>query len=402
MRKESRFEPFVYLYKKKLCGNDNHRVFLLGVTALKKVLKVVFWVVFSFGLVMAASIMAGGLYMSFAERVEQESRSAQRLAAKVEDIPSVTVERESRSMADMIEEALPSVVGISTSAADGAGNSSWYMGSGVIVTDNGYIITNQHVIGGSSEEIIVTLYNGTTRQARKIWSDSALDLAVIKVDGERYTIATLGDAEKLRVGENVVAIGNPLSMQFERTVTAGIVSALNRTITVDNGGVPGYMEDLIQTDASINPGNSGGPLINAAGEVVGINTIKVSAAEGMGFAIPINLCIPVVERIKNLGEFKTPYLGLYAYTSEAARYVKKVTGFNRGLYIVQLDPTGPAFKAGLRYGDIIVYVDGKEINSMLSLRRQLFTHQPGETITISFLRDDSLREAIITLSGKEG
>ena len=374
---------------------------MLGVTALKKVLKVVFWVVFSFGLVMAASIMAGGLYMSFAERVEQEARMGQRLTAAVEEIPSVNVERENRSLADMIEEALPSVVGISTSAADEVGNSSWYMGSGVIATENGYIITNQHVIGDGSAEIIVTLYNGTTRQARKIWSDSTLDLAVIKIDGERYVRATLGDAEKLRVGESVVAIGNPLSMQFERTVTAGIISAMNRTITVDNGGVPGYMEDLIQTDASINPGNSGGPLINAAGEVVGINTIKVSAAEGMGFAIPINLCIPVVERIKNLGEFRTPYLGLYAYTSEAARYVKKVNGFSRGLYIVQLDPTGPAFKAGLRYGDIIVYVDGKEINSMLSLRRQLFTHQPGETITISFLRDDSLREAIITLSGKD-
>lgn len=368
---------------------------------MKRFLRVIFWVVFSFGLVMAASITAGGLYMSFAERVEREAGNGQKLAALVEEIPPVTVERETRSMTDMIEEALPSVVGISTSVADSVGNSNWYMGSGVIATDNGYIITNQHVIGDGSEEIIVTLYNGTTRKAKKIWSDSALDLAVIKIDGERYVSATLGDAEKLRVGENVVAIGNPLSMQFERTVTAGIVSALNRTITVDNGGVQGYMEDLIQTDASINPGNSGGPLINSSGEVVGINTIKVSAAEGMGFAIPINLCVPVVERIKNLGEFRTPYLGLYAYTSEAARYVKKVSGFSRGLYIVQLDPAGPAFKSGLRYGDIIVYADGKEVNSMLALRRQLFTHQPGETITISFLRDESLREVIITLSGKD-
>lgn len=354
---------------------------------------------FSFGLLTAAGITAGGLYLSFNDSVEGAAQQGRRLAAESHEIPPVTAEEDVRTLADVIEDALPSVVGISTSMAEDGG-STWYMGSGVIATGNGYIITNQHVIGGSNE-IVVTLYNGTTRSARKIWSDSALDLAVIKIEGDKYVSATLGDAEKLRVGESVVAIGNPLSMQFERTVTAGIVSALNRTITVDNSGVPGYMEDLIQTDASINPGNSGGPLINSVGEVVGINTIKVSDAEGMGFAIPINLCHPIIERIKNIGQFKTPYIGLYAYTSEAARYLKQVSGFSRGLYVVQLDASGPAFQAGLRYGDVIVYADGREINSMLALRKQLFTHQPGDTMTISFLRDDSLQELVITLGEKQ-
>ena len=356
--------------------------------------------VFSFGLLTAAGITAGGLYLSFSDRIGEAAGQGRQLSTTVEEPLLTGASDNSTGREDMIEGVLPSVVGITTSAAEGTG-SGWYMGSGVIVTDNGYIITNQHVVGDGEGDIIVTLHSGATRNAKRIWGDSTLDLAVIKIDGERYTPAPLGDSEALRVGESVVAIGNPLSMQFERTVTAGIVSALNRTITLDNGGVTGYMEDLIQTDASINPGNSGGPLLNSDGEVVGINTVEVSDAEGMGFAVPINICQPVIERIKNLGGFETPYIGLYAYTSEAARYMKNVSGFSRGLYVIQLDAAGPAFKAGLRYGDVIVYADGREVESMLSLRRQLFTHQPGDTMTVSFLRDDILRELRITVAKKE-
>ncbi len=364
---------------------------------MKRLSKIFFWAIFSFGLVAAVSITAGGIYLAFIQRADSGADLGAKVSAEIDEIEEID-EPEEETLSDMIENALPSVVGISTSSANTGKSSSLYMGSGVIATEDGYIITNQHVIGDGSAQIAVTLYNGATREAREIWSDAALDLAVIKIDGGRYSKAILGDAEALRVGESVIAIGNPLSMQFERTVTAGIVSALNRTITVDSNGITGCMEDLIQTDASINPGNSGGPLINAAGEVVGINTIKVSTAEGMGFAVPINLCVPVIERIKSSGEFKTPYLGLYAYTSEAARYLNKGSGFSRGLYVAQLDSYGPAFTAGLRYGDIIVYADGAEVNTMLALRRRLFSHQPGESVRISFLRDGSLTEVAVTLS----
>lgn len=369
---------------------------------MKKAAKVAFWIFFSFGLITAVGITAGGLYLTFTGKVQEDAQANERLSAQTDVMPIVTEMQETEeSLSDIIEALLPSVVGVSSSGED---NSAMYMGSGVIATEEGHIITNQHVIAGNEERIIVTLHNGTTKEAKEIWSDSTLDLAVIKISGGSFTKAKLGNAQELRVGESVIAIGNPLSMQFERTVTAGIVSALNRTITVDNNGVSGSMEDLIQTDASINPGNSGGPLINTKGQVVGINTIKVSTAEGMGFAVPVDLCVPVIKRIQSMGEFKTPYLGLYAYTSEAARYLNKSPGFSRGLYVARLDSNGPAFAAGLRYGDIIVYADGAEINSMLSLRRCLFSHQPGESIKISFMRKDELHEVAVTLgeTSKQG
>ncbi len=362
---------------------------------MNKILKALFWAVFSFGLVAAVSITAGGIYLSMVRRNEPEEPLA-RLSTEVQELPRVEDEEEP-TLSDVIERALPSVVGISCASGTG---SSYNMGSGVIATEDGYIITNQHVIGSGAGQIAVTLMSGDTRAAREIWSDAALDLAVIKIEGGRFTPAALGNAEELRVGERVAAIGNPLSMQFERTVTAGIVSAVGRSITIESGGSADLMEDLIQTDASINPGNSGGPLINSDGEVIGINTIKVSSAEGMGFAVPINLCVPVIERISRTGEFETPYLGLYAYTGEAARYMGAAVSFTRGLYVAQLDASGPAFEAGLRYGDVIVYADGAEVGTMLALREKLFAHQSGESIRLSFMRDATLHEVAVTLAAQ--
>jgi len=273
------------------------------------------------------------------------------------------------------------------------------MGSGVIASSNGYIITNHHVIGARPERVTVTLHSGETLAGETVWSDSSLDLAIVKIDGENYPSCALGDAKKLRVGENVVAIGNPLSMQFERTVTAGIISALGRSISIENeNGESGYMEDLIQTDASINPGNSGGPLINNRGEVVGINTVKVSTAEGMGFAVPVNVCVPVIERLQSVGQFRTPYLGLYAYTPAAARYLGVKENIEEGLLVAKLDTEGPAFAAGLRFGDIITAVNGQAVKNMLSLREELYKRQGGETVTIEFIRNDSRRRIDVMLA----
>lgn len=302
---------------------------------------------------------------------------------------------------DMLDDALRCVVGISSADTSQGINkkTQWYMGSGVLATSDGYIITNHHVIGARPQRIEVTLHSGETLEGKTVWSDSALDLAIVKIDGEDYPYCTLGDAKTVRVGESVVAIGNPLSMQFERTVTAGIISATGRSISIEmDNGETGYMEDLLQTDAAINSGNSGGPLINSLGEVVGINTIKVTSAEGMGFAVPINVCASIIDRLKNVGQFRTPYLGLYAYTPEATRYLDLGDGMEEGMFVAKLDTEGPAFSAGIRYGDIITAINGVRVNTMLSLREELYKRQGGEEITLEFVRNHEKRQISVMLS----
>lgn len=301
------------------------------------------------------------------------------------------------SYTNMLSVAVKTVVGVSVRGrADG--EETEYIGSGVIVSEDGYIITNHHVIGSQPGVIDITLSDGETTEGKKVWSDAALDLAVIKIKGNGHIFSPMGNAEELEIGERVTAIGNPLSMRFERSVTAGIVSALRRSIEMETeDGDIYYMEDLIQTDASINPGNSGGPLLNGAGEVVGINTVKVTNAEGMGFAVPINICVPIIERLKTEGKFSTPYIGVYAYTGEAARYLKKSTAVGKGLFVAKLDPYGPAFNGGIRYGDVIVSVNGEPTESMLQLRQELYRHQKGEEVTIEYMRNEKMKNAKITL-----
>ena len=347
--------------------------------------------------VVFTTVFASGIIYSHIKEEKQTEVDKVRLSAVGEVPDEISVQI---APSDMLENALESVVGISSADATKlkSGETSWFMGSGVLVSDDGYIVTNHHVIGARPQRIVVTLSNGKKMEGKTVWSDAALDLAVVKIDGRGYTHCAMGDAKTLRVGEGVVAIGNPLSEQFERTVTAGIVSALGRSISMeDEKGDSYYMEDLIQTDASINPGNSGGPLLRLGGEVVGINTIKVSSAEAMGFAVPINVCVPIIERLRSVGKFDTPYLGLYAYTPTAARYFGNEDNIEKGLYVAKLDSHGPAFAAGIRYGDVITAINRVEVNTMLELREELYKRQGGETVSIDFIRDGSLRRITVML-----
>ena len=368
-------------------------------TAMRSVLKKTALILISVISVFSVLILASGIYMQINDPEPRNNSSG--ITLNTPSIAPFSEENTLISREDMLENALESVVGISSADSGVSGDmQSWYMGSGVIATQDGYIITNQHVIGARPQRIVVTLHDGKTTEGKTVWSDSTLDLAVVKIDGSGYRVSKLGDAKKLRVGESVIAIGNPLSMQFERTVTAGIVSALGRSIKIEAEGRSGYMEDLIQTDASINPGNSGGPLLNLRGEVVGINTVKVSTAEGMGFAVPINICAPVIEKLKEAGSFNTPYLGLYAYTAAAARYLKQGSGLYGGLYSAKVDTGGPAFLAGLRYGDNIISINNVDVNTMLELREELYRHNVGDTVEIKYLRNQKYGIAKVTLAGK--
>jgi serine protease Do len=274
--------------------------------------------------------------------------------------------------------ASPGVVGISvlkvdsSSIFDGNAARKWGLGSGVIVSPDGYILTNHHVAGGKNSRIVVHLEDGRDIDGITVWSDPVLDLAVVKVDLTGLPVIPLGDANKLKVGEPAIAIGNPLGLQFQRTVTSGIINALTKTISIETEQGSNYMEDLIQTDASINPGNSGGPLLNSRGEVIGINTVKVESAEAIGFAVPINIAVPVIQKITQTGEFTEPYLGVFAYDREVVPYLDGNIKIDKGIYVVNLDESAPAYQSGIRLGCVITQVDGNDVNTMMQLRCYLY------------------------------
>lgn len=292
--------------------------------------------------------------------------------------------------------ASPGVVGISVLKADnksifdGNAAENWGLGSGVIVSKDGYILTNHHVAGGRNKKIIVSLQDGRNIDGTTLWSDPVLDLAVVKIEAKELTPVPLGDATVLKVGEPAIAIGNPFGLQFQRTVTSGIISALNRTIQVDVEGQTNFMEDLVQTDAGINPGNSGGPLLNAAGQVIGINTIKVTSAEAIGFAVPINVAVPIIDHFVDDNEFIEPYMGLFAYDKEVIPFMDQSYKLDKGIYVADVDTNGPAHKqGGIKVGCIITAVDDVEINTMMELRCFIYRKKPGDVVNVRHLSKET-------------
>lgn len=263
------------------------------------------------------------------------------------------------------------------------------VGSGVVVSSDGYILTNNHVAGGKSNRITVSFADGRNVDGEVVWADPVIDLAAVKVNLTGLKTLDLGDATKLEVGEPAIAIGNPLGLEFQRSVTSGIISALNRTISIDTENGTNYMEDLIQTDASINPGNSGGPLLNSKGEVIGINTVKVESAEGMGFAIPINIAKPIVSKLIGTGKFAEPYLGIFAYDRVVFPYIDGAPDVPNGVFVSKVDNNGPAFRAGIREGCIISQIDGNTVNTMLQLREYLYSKAPGDAVRLTHLKRDT-------------
>ncbi len=287
---------------------------------------------------------------------------------------------EAESLADMVARLSPSVVGIATRQ-----NGQQGIGSGVIVSADGYILTNHHV-AAEGAEVTLIFADGTKELASAVWSSQALDLAIVKAKGGSYPAAAMGSVEDVRVGEQVVAIGTPLALQFQHTVTGGIVSALNRTLQVPSGRSTAFMEQLIQTDVAINPGNSGGPLLNQRGEVIGIVTVRVEEAAGIGFAIPIDIARPIVEHFLADGSYVTPKMGAYLFDSEIARYYDANSTMTTGLYVIDVEPGSAAQSAGIQTGDILLRADGRECKTLLDLRYVLFSHKVGETLELDVQR----------------
>lgn len=287
-------------------------------------------------------------------------------------------------------------------------------GSGVVYKkENGkaFIVTNHHVIEGAAE-LEVSLADGTKVPAKVLGSDMWTDLAVIQTDAKDVkTIAEFGDSAALKAGEPVLAIGNPLGLQFSGSVTQGIISGLERTIEIDinEDGIVDWNSEVIQTDAAINPGNSGGALVNLDGQLIGINSMKIaqSAVEGIGLAIPVNSAIPIIEDIEQFGEVKRPYMGVsLAPLAEITQYHRDNTfklpeEVKEGVAIVEVEPSSPAAKAGLKAYDVIVEMDGEKIKDMASFRTHLYEKKKiGDQLEMKIYRAGKPQKVKITLQGE--
>ena len=254
-------------------------------------------------------------------------------------------------------------------------------GSGVIFRSDGYIVTNNHVIEGASE-LIVSLEDGTTYSGTLVGTDELTDIAVVKIDARNLPSARFGNSDDIMVGEPVVAIGNPMGLALHGSVTVGVISAIDRSISLND-------VSLLQTDAAISPGNSGGALVNYESEVIGINNAKVAreGVEGIAFSIPINTVKDVVNELMEKGYVARPYLGVTIFDPlTAARYGYQLN-LKRGVYIFQVAINSPADYANLQRGDIILSIDGKPVNSVAEVRAKIVSHKVGATVKVTYDRN---------------
>ncbi|AKE23162.1 trypsin domain protein [Bacillus sp. LM 4-2] len=350
------------------------------------------------------------------ESKKSSSSSSSSSAFKSED---------SSKISDMVEDLSPAIVGITnlqaqsnsslfgSSSSDSSEDTESGSGSGVIFKkENGkaYIITNNHVVEGASS-LKVSLYDGTEVTAKLVGSDSLTDLAVLQISDDHVTkVAHFGDSSDLRTGETVIAIGDPLGKDLSRTVTQGIVSGVDRTVSMSTSAGETSI-NVIQTDAAINPGNSGGPLLNTDGKIVGINSMKISEddVEGIGFAIPSNDVKPIAEELLSKGQIERPYIGVSMLDLEQVpqNYQEGTLGLfgsqlNKGVYIREVASGSPAEKAGLKAEDIIIGLKGKEIDTGSELRNILYKDAKiGDTVEVKILRNGKEMTKKIKLDQKE-
>lgn len=258
-------------------------------------------------------------------------------------------------------------------------------GTGVIVHGDGYVLTNAHVVEkGTAARIAVLLHDGRELAGRLLWMDAALDLAILQIPAQNLKPIVLGNSDTLTIGQPVVAIGTPIDISFNNTVTAGIISGLNRRLELDANS---SIEGLIQTDATINPGNSGGPLLDRDGAMIGINTVKLTSGEGLSFAIPINSARSILKELIEKGEFRKVQLGVKAVNAQDYAYMEQVElPTLRGVYILDTYGGSAAEKAGLQSGDILTGLEGRDIRTTADLQEALFSRRPGDSVELRINR----------------
>lgn len=318
---------------------------------------------------------------------------------------SISTKKENNIENAVAKKAIQSVVGINVKYQAerdffGQTMSSEGIGSGIIVSENGYILTNSHVLRDKSKEITVIFSDNSHAQAEIVWNDSGLDLGVIKVKKEGLTPIEFANSDEIQIGDKAIAIGNPVGLNLQSTLTSGYISGLNRTITMQNGMI---MNGLIQTDASINSGNSGGALLNSEGKLVGINTAKAGSTDGIGFAIPSNIAKSIVDKIIKDGYFEPIILGirgidLVNYMQYTSKYD---LGTEEGVYVVEVVAKSSARKIGLKKGDILTKINDDKITSMNTLKQALIKYSVGDTAKITYIRDGKEKVSTIKFDSQE-
>lgn len=323
----------------------------------------------------------------------------------IQNIVEENKEEKNTNKYEFIEKSSNAVVGISKLKKNGTSifsniSEKVGIGSGVLITESGYILTNHHVAGNKYSNCYVTLENGQIYDGNVVWADENIDLAIVKINVGKMDYIELGDSDTIKLGEDVYAIGNPIGFEFQRTVTKGIISGLNRTLKIQEEDELTYMEDLIQTDCTINSGNSGGALISAEGKLLGINTIKITDAERMGFAVPINIVKPIIEKLVSNGKFEEAYLGIYGYDKEVIPYLNSAAKLESGIYVDKIQLDGPVYKSGILVGDIITKIDDIEINKMSELRKYIYSKTPEDKVKLTVNRGSKSFEVEVKLSYK--
>ena len=319
------------------------------------------------------------------EETNGEIKTAVSEASPAEKIPNQITDARNTPAVRVAKTVGPAVVGITNKvvARDFFNRqveaTGW--GSGVIFRSDGYIVTNNHVVEGT-HELIVSLADGRTLNGELVGADELTDIAVVKINAKDLPVAKFGNSDEIVVGEPAIAIGNPMGLEYSGSVTVGVISALNRQIS-GNEAV-----SYLQTDAAINQGNSGGALVNADGELIGIPSVKIvrNGFEGMAFAIPINTVKSVVDDIVSKGYVARPYLGITPFDKPTAARYGYTLSIDKGVYVFQVALGSAADHAGLQRDDIILSIDGKEVNSVSEIRAEINSHKVGDKIKITYTR----------------
>lgn len=385
------------------------------------------WATFSIilviGFLLGGAVVAHNANLSFVKALtgNESTQTVQASQQKTATVKTASNIQTTASIADMVEKAGPAVVNVETqvkvnsSSGDNPllddpffrqffGNSipsqpqSQYetgIGTGFLISSDGYIITNQHVIDGATKITVQVPNRKQKLTAKVVGQDYELDLAVLKIDGTGYPTLTLGNSDKMRVGDSVVAIGEPYGL--DHTVTTGVVSAKGRPVTIENRSY----KNLIQTDAAINPGNSGGPLLNMSGQVIAINTAVNSEAQGIGFAIPINTVSDVLNQLMNGSKIVRPYMGIQMtdITDDVSNQLN-LPANTTGVLVVKVLSGTPAEKAGLKQMDIIKKIDDKEVTSASQVQSYIEQKKVGDRISVQVQRDGNQAGLLVQLAEK--